>query len=493
MQVNQETLPRPSFLILQSESVLLHFEKNTELPLVLETNEVCNCAALVIYSKQQGVAYLAHLDLAKLGLSILNYESYADLIAQMVKEYALNSSNTFVALVGAQDRTITHVKMMSNILRRYFTNIYQSTGGSNATERCIRLSSSGLEFIKIVFLKAEKIRSLNYEKIAFNNDVVHNSVSVEAPRPIRSGLKYFVDYIFGTRKAVSVVQSSPEATSIEEDKKVNLYQIKYQISGSENKKLSELIPLDLFMQLIADPKNNTHIQELLMVSLPERKNSFSRNLVKYSKDRMDYAFNACVSRLRDAFDLEEISNVVVSQPAYECAIHRLRLFENAKSSVGLIEAIKLSYIQLSCFRYKVLLPFIRNKQITISEIHCMGIFAESLLKHDYHLNFLMNEANNIPISKILSLLHPRSKMLKQTLSRLDELFLNEIVDTAQIMQLSIADVEDLYKTIKESKVTCDELPKVTKKDTLVSTESRNDSLEDPFEQPTYSEKECCIS
>ena len=48
-----------SFTIIQDEAICLRFTPGTQLPIKLDTTEVCDCVCLVIYSIEQGI-HMAH-------------------------------------------------------------------------------------------------------------------------------------------------------------------------------------------------------------------------------------------------------------------------------------------------------------------------------------------------------------------------------------------------------------------------------------------------
>ncbi len=297
---------RPSLLVLQTESVLLEFEKNTALPLRLETNLVCTCVCLVIFSQQQGLAYLAHIDLSDSGPSKAAYWDYEKLIAAMVSEYGLNSSNSLVALIGSQDRTLEHLSVISNFLSNYFTSIIKDVGGCTGTERCIQLSNLGLEYVRIIYTYVGITQSsLSYKQHLFVWD--HN-----------------------------------------DDALVNLYKIEWQINGRRIVYPLESSPVDLPLT-VSDPKNWNSIQSALISTLPPRRRGITLGLSSKSPDLIFYENNARLSILKDAFNLTNVDEMVISKPLFECAIHRGSLFTSLKTTIGLESANKLSYVEINDF------------------------------------------------------------------------------------------------------------------------------------------------
>lgn len=165
----------PKFLVLQSESTLLTFAKNSELPFPLYTTNVCNCLCIILYSPSQGVAYLGHLDLDNMDRN--DFEKYTAYFDQLIQTHGLNSGNTEIALIGANNTEVTPhfigfddstgVLHFKAYFEKTFRSITEIIGRKKSLERNIELTSEALRVMEVEFLHEQRI--LNYKEIALNS------------------------------------------------------------------------------------------------------------------------------------------------------------------------------------------------------------------------------------------------------------------------------------------------------------------------------------
>lgn len=443
LSTSSPQVPRPSLLVLQTESVLIKFDGNT-LPLSLETNEVCNCVCLILFSGEKGMAYLAHIDLSDLGEHEAGYQNYSDLIQEMVGEYGLNSINTFVALVGAQDRTLSHLTVLKNIVSRCFTTILEVCGGSNFVERCIQLSNSGLEHLTITFKE-----------------------------------------VAGERRKVLAYYQTPFDSNPEHSERSNLHKIQYHRNGKNSEHLDRLNVAEV-TRLFSNSYHFGFLQELLMCTLPLRRKVISGGVISHSADLVDYKNNLRLSVLRDAFDLtNDVTknlNSIFSDTLFYCAILRRSLFSVLKDDLGLEGANKLSYAEINYFRFPSVRRCVKEGRILIDQIIALNFAAKAIIcQRDYCLAFLLN---NMAPAQVLSLAGDDEK-IRTVLLKLYELTFSGDVPEDQISSMTFDDVESMH-ALKQQAV-------LSSAAVTLFTGEKELNIEKPFNQPSLKEIGCCIS
>jgi hypothetical protein len=440
---NRSQNPRASLLVLQTESVLLKFDGNT-LPLSLETNEVCNCVCLILFSQEKGMAYLAHIDLADLGEHEEGYLNYSNLIGEMVGEYGLNSSNTFVALVGAQDRTLTHLSVLKSILFRCFTAILDACGGSNCIERCIQLSNSGLEHLTITFKE-----------------------------------------VAGERRKVLAYYQHPFDANPEHSEQSNLHKVEYHRNGKKRDDL-DMLNAARVTCLFSSPDYGGHVQKLLMSTLPLRRKVISGGVISYSDDYLIYKDNLRLSVLRDAFDLTndvtKNSNRTFSDTLFYCAILRDSLFKVLKDDLGLEGANKLSYAEINYLRFPSARRCVKEGRILIDQIIALNVAAKAIIcQHDYCLAFLVN---NMEPAQVLSLTGDDER-IRSVLLKLHQLTFAGDVSEDQISSMTFDCIESMHAYKKQAALSS--VP------AAMFTGEKELNIEKPFNEPSLKEVGCCIS
>lgn len=377
---------RPSISVLQTESILIAFDKNGPLPFRLETNEVCDCVCFIMLSPSQGIAYLGHLYLKDLSISV-----YENSIKQIAKIFNLNSDNTFVALIGAQDEIQEKLNAFKDMLTKYFPNITMKTGGKSSFERAIELSDNKAEILTIDF--AGKYRICAYEKL----DINLNHTPTTAYSTV-------INIIYFNNGKVSLT-SSPETIE-----KIN--------------------------QSLKDYRGFASLQQMINDSLPDRR--LLTGSVR-SKSGTEYQDNARLAKIRDALNLEKTQKVILNSFVYDCLIYRPNLFNFLKTYVGLEHTINFNYKTLNKFRYLIVQRSIKEKQITIEEVEDMTPFVETILSNFYHSSFLIK---NLTIKEILAL-DENNLEIKKILSLLDELFISEEISPDQLENLSFEDIKKI--------------------------------------------------
>lgn len=380
-QNNNNKYPKPSLLVLETESILIHFDENGQLPFDLETTHVCDCVSLIIYSFKKGIAYLNHVN--------FYYWKSNDLtrsVAKIIKQYDLNSDNTFVALIGAQDVTLSDLKLLEEILKKHFSNIIIKSGGNDYTERCIKLSFDKLEFIEIDC--ANKQVQLLYQNLAF---------SVNHQFTIRPLIKKIIHH--------------------ENDQTSNYY------SPQLVEKLNDHLK---------NPSNFFSLEQIANDSLKIRR-AFRK------KSAIQYEDTARVSRLRDMLNLQPQVKIILSPVLYDCLIFRPNVFNFLKIYIGLETVKNFNYEDINKFRYPIIQQLLKEKRITVQQVTTMTLFSEKIFNNSFIAHFLMN---NLSINEIFSLTEDHIE-IQNMISLFNDLLIMEELGPDQLVTLNFTEIKKL--------------------------------------------------
>ena len=382
----------PILMVLQTESVLVKFEANTSLPLRLETNNVCDCVCLIIYSKLKGLAYLGHIFLRELNANII--EQYQDSIYRFVESHRLNSHNTFVALIGSDADTLTQRKIIETILKKYFT-VITKFGDGKPKERCIELSDDQLEIITLEFF--EKNIRLAYEKY----------------------------------------DTTPIRTEKSNNKK-RINDMIYYINGRDE---SDNLPEEINITSINEKLKNTsdwyQLQNTISSTISSR-NDFLFFATTTLEN--EYEQKATVSTFKNVLSLNKNSHISMQESLFYCIFFKPNLFHFIIEHIGLDQHIKFDENTINRLRYPTIQTLIKSKKISGHDIESMTPVAENILNNDAHRSFLFNNMNPNEILHMTTLNQP----ISEALLKIDALIASEDMSIDQLPYLSFKDIENIY-------------------------------------------------
>ncbi len=417
-----------SILVMQKESVLIEFDKKFSVPLNLETSELSDCVSLVIYSKLQGIAYLSHIFLSELNET--KFRQYKDSINTIIEQYQLNADNTFVALVGAQDRTLSAVQFIEDYLKEKFTNICKVVGGASNLETCVELAKDALHIVRIPHLRAR--RKVSYERVNIPPSSMSKSNAV-------SKVAYFVEGVLMPR----LVRE-----------------------GSDFEKLN---------QVLTNVNNHDELGAVFNNSLEERTIITGSYPIGTA-----YLLGATASNLVKCFDLKEGIESDVSSATFNCAVMKPNLFISLKNVMGLKQVVEssFSYAEINCFRFPRILQLMVEERLPLSQLKEMTSF---FLRVFLEIDEIVFPPDGSIYEESYGALKKIDDKIQDLLCKIYDLLAWQVITPDELYKLNVKEIEALY--IKNL---------YRKKQISVDSCEDKDEAESPLSSPRR-HVSCCIA
>lgn len=381
--------PVPSWLVLQTEAMLVQFEPQTALAADLETTTLCDCGSVVMYSSAKGVAYLSHIYFKEMDTL---FDSYKNSIEKIIKNYDLNNENTVVALIGGQDKTSTWIGAFEKLLLPHFKDLKKEVGGSSNTERSVELTLTAINIIKMPYSNPLKI---SYQSFPFNKNISRSRKF--------SQIEYFVN---GTSY---FVREGGQLDSI-------------------NAAIND------FETIVKDPPKFVEMENKIEDEI-KRRMLLTDNLTGDRK----YMMGTTVSKMRRYFDLQEGNPYETCTQILNCAIRKPMLFSFLKKNIKSEELRAFTYDDINRFRFPVIQKYMEKRELSSKQVKEMSSEIEEVLHSATHYKPLIN---TLGIEQLIS--HKKPKELNGVIFKIDDLLSTKKIGPKDVQTLTITDINRLY-------------------------------------------------